>query len=282
MRNKFLKAQEVLPGVYAITGAAVMRFLIIGSKRALLFDTGYGFVDLKAFVRTLTDLPLDVVISHGHVDHAGANCYFDEPIYMHPADLPVYKSHQSKEARKIAFDGLKKVQTILFFYPHFLPKKYKEEDYLNAPLYHGFTDVREGQVFDLGGITAEVVEIPGHTPGSIGLYCRELKLFLASDAINGNPYLFLPESCKLSVYLESLKKAEGLDFDYLLTGHSTQLFPKSKLKDYIDVAENLDFENGQIKKENAYAPNVEIRMCSSKQDTGKKKKAFISISADKL
>jgi len=276
----FFIAKKILPCVYAITGEAVARYLIIGKKRALLFDTGYGFADLKKFVRTITDLPLDVVISHGHVDHAGANCYFEEAVYMNFADLPVYEHHQSREFRKISFDVLNKVQKIAFFYRHIIPKNYSEEEYLSAPLYKNFVDVKEGYVFDLGGLSAEVVEIPGHTPGSIGLYCKELRLFLASDGINGGVWLFLPESCNLLEYICSLKKAEKLDFDYLLTGHSTELVPKSTLQDYLDVAENLDFENGKIQKENAYVPGVEVRACGSKSN--KKNKARICICADKL
>ncbi len=278
--KEFFRAKKILPEVYAITGEAVVRYLIIGKKRALLFDTGYGFADLKKFVRTLTDLPLDVVISHGHVDHAGANCFFNEKIYMNFRDLPVYEHHQSREFRKISFEELNKMQKIAFFYRHFIPNNYSEEEYLNAPLYKNFEDVKEGCVFDLGGLSAEVIEIPGHTPGSIGLYCKEIKTFLASDGINGGVWLFLPESCNLFEYIGSLKKAEKLDFDYLLTGHSTELVPKRALQDYLDVALNLDFENGKIQKENAYVPGVEVRSCRSK--INKKNKARISICADKL
>ena len=69
-----------------------------------------------------------------------------------------------------------------------------------------FIFVEEGHTFDLGGVTAEVVEIPGHTPGSIGLLVKEKRLFLASDGVNANTWLFLPESQKLSFYQETLKK----------------------------------------------------------------------------
>lgn len=46
--------------------------LVIGTEKALLFDTMTGLGDLLGAVRELTDLPLSVVNSHGHFDHVGA------------------------------------------------------------------------------------------------------------------------------------------------------------------------------------------------------------------
>lgn len=56
--------------------AGVASSLIIGKKKALLIDTGYGYGDLKAVVESLTDLPVQVVNTHCHLDHAGGNYQF--------------------------------------------------------------------------------------------------------------------------------------------------------------------------------------------------------------
>ena len=49
-------------------------YLIEGSKAAVLIDTGCGFYSLKDCIHNLTNKPLKVLITHGHVDHAmGAN-----------------------------------------------------------------------------------------------------------------------------------------------------------------------------------------------------------------
>ena len=42
-----------------------------GKRKALLIDGLSGVGSLKAFVQELTDLPVEVVITHGHVDHWG-------------------------------------------------------------------------------------------------------------------------------------------------------------------------------------------------------------------
>lgn len=278
--KEFFRAKELLPGVFSIRGEAVARFLIMGQHYALLFDTGYGFGDLPRFVKSLTRLPLYVVNSHGHIDHAGANHQFEVPCYMHPADIEVYRKHQSQEFRTIGWQSLEKIQKIAFFWRVIIPKGYNKEQYLSNPVSERFLDAREGLEFDLGGVTLRVVEIPGHTAGSIGLYCPEKRLFFSGDGMNSGTWMFLPESTSLSVYLDSLKKAWSLDFDYLLTGHSTALAPKSVLADYIDVAENLDFEHGKPQGSNPFTPGVQYRICYSRK--GGKKKGSLQISADKL
>lgn len=70
---------EIAYQTYAINeyGLNAM-FLIVGEEKALLIDTGTGVCDLPATLRYLTDKPVQVVLTHGHPDHAGAIGWFDE------------------------------------------------------------------------------------------------------------------------------------------------------------------------------------------------------------
>ena len=70
--------------------------LIIGEEKALLIDTGYGFGDLAGFVRTLTDKPLEVVLTHGHTDHCGGNSQFPM-VYMNMMDVPTYLWYEATQ-----------------------------------------------------------------------------------------------------------------------------------------------------------------------------------------
>ena len=210
--KKYFKVEEPMPGLFEISSCFVQMHLLVGEHHVLLVDTGYGFTNLPGLVREITDLPLYIVNFHGHVDHACGNSSFRQPVFIHPADIPVFKQH---------------------------------------------------------------------TPGSIGLYCRELKLLITSDAINSNVYMFLPESTKVSVYRKSLYRAKELDFDYFVTGHQSRLFPKSFLDDYIEVVEHLDYEKGIPQKEHEMAPGKELRRCIQ-PGKPKRKAAGIVVSADKL
>lgn len=183
-------------------------------------------------------------------------------------------------------EGLRSLQTMqkLLFFMRILPKSVDGNAYLNGPLYENFLPIAEGDIFDLGGMTAQAVELPGHTPGSIGLLVKERRVLLVSDATNAGVCLFLPESCKLSVYQSTLRKIDALEFDWLLTGHDGKLIRKAALKDYIAVAENPDFEHGKPGKESGLVPGVEYRFCRVKTTPGQRQtnRATIAISRDKL
>lgn len=75
---------EIAPKTYFINefGMNAM-YLIVGEKRALAIDAGSGFCDFKGIIESLTKLPYDVAITHGHPDHVGGAGQFDE-IYIHP------------------------------------------------------------------------------------------------------------------------------------------------------------------------------------------------------
>ncbi|MFJ5760653.1 MBL fold metallo-hydrolase [Neobacillus sp. NPDC093182] len=54
-----------------------LMYLVEGTVRAALIDTGTGVGDLKAYIDNLTDKPYFVMLTHGHVDHAMGAPAFD-------------------------------------------------------------------------------------------------------------------------------------------------------------------------------------------------------------
>ena len=65
---------------------SVYMYLLTGKRGAALIDTGFGMIDIREVVSTLTKLPVFVINTHGHFDHTGGNPLFDE-IHIHPADM---------------------------------------------------------------------------------------------------------------------------------------------------------------------------------------------------
>lgn len=222
--------RELVPGIFRIGNSMVFMDLIVGAHHALLFDTGYGFGDLKALVRSITDKPLYVVNSHGHVDHACGNEQFGGAL-IHELDLQLAAEHNGRQMRMAELETAQ------------VPLDFDLETYLQLGTGE-LTPVGEGHCFDLGGLTLEVVHLPGHTAGSIGLWCPEKKLFWVGDAINCFVWLFLPEAQPLDVYIATLHKAARLPFTHMLQSHEPDPVPKRRLWDYLDLAEHLDFEAG--------------------------------------
>lgn len=171
-------------------------YLVTGEKRALLIDTVNGRENLMDVVREITKLPVTVVNTHGHCDHIYGNVFFEEA-YLHPADWELHNLHFSfpDAAEEFKKHGLKPCRLL--------------------PL-------KEDDVFDLGGLTLEVIPVPGHTLGSVALLCRKHRMLFSGDALNGHLWMQLSESTPFGVLSNTLEKllAEYRSaFDYILTGH---------------------------------------------------------------
>lgn len=174
-------------------------YLVTGKEKALVIDTMMGYEDVYAVAGTLTELPLVVVNTHGHGDHIYGNIYFKEA-YIHPKDIELANKEFENPAFQTAVEplGLK-------------PAK--------------FYEVREGDVFDLGGVTLEVYETPGHTPGSIVMLDRADRILFTGDTIIEQTWMQLEESMPMETFLNSLDKVQKFrdKFDYVLTGHSRHI-----------------------------------------------------------
>ncbi len=157
-------------------------YLFEGDTKALLMDTCVGYPGLRALVDSLTDKPYEVVITHGHVDHAMGSIEFsDKNIYMSHKDYDIHKTMQSVEARyayamrSCNYPGMPEVKLDIH---EFLPER--DPDYL---------DLCDGQIFDLGGLHIEMIAAPGHTQGSFALLVQEEQVLVMGDA--GNVFTFL-------------------------------------------------------------------------------------------
>lgn len=208
----------------------VLATLAIGSKKALLFDTCYGFANLNEEVKKITSKELIVINSHGHMDHTAGNFHFAN-VYINKQDYELLKEHNGIERRLRNVNEAKRVKAI--------DDSFDVNRYLNSGE-GNINFIEVGEKIDLGDVQAEVISMAGHTKGSIGIFLKEWKIILASDAACAFVWMFLKESTDLKTYIGTLKRTISLDFDYFLVGHDPKLFPKSEMHRYLEVAENLD------------------------------------------
>lgn len=253
--------QSCEKGHYRIFGKeGVYMDLLIGSEKALLFDTGYGYGNLKAKVRELTDLPLIIVNSHGHLDHVCGNYQFGETIYIHEKDVGLCKDHTSIEHRKGAVEQAKDYKDFVTgFTGNLLPDDFDETAYINGGA-GNLELIKEGDKFELGGITLTVYELPGHTQGSIGLLWEEERSLFVGDAMSPYVWIFMPEALTLKEYRQSLDKIYGINFTHYYLGHNLSKMEKIIMEDYIDTADHVDFENGSP-FDTPLAPGVMAKVC---------------------
>ena len=210
----------------------VLVTLVIGTEKALVLDTAYGIGNLKKEIREITDKPLVVVNSHGHMDHCGGNFQFDE-IFIHEKDFESCEMHNNKDRRMRNIQSAINVKA--------LPENFDIEKYLNEGI-GNLKPLNYDDIIDLGNIKLKVVNMEGHTKGSIGLYIEDWKLLLVSDATCPFVWMFLNESTTVDVYVKMLKRVLTLDFDSFLVGHGARMFPRSKMIDFLNVAEKIDLK----------------------------------------
>ena len=210
--SKFFKARRIYDNVTLITGlGGEQSFLIEGSDKALLIDGLSGVGSLKAFVRELTELPVTLVNTHGHVDHIGADFEYKE-VYIAPEDIPLMYAHSDMEMR-LGF-----AKSGAMFAP--LPTEPKLSD-VTVPGPVKTLPMKNGDIFDLGGVKPEVIAVPGHTRGTVVFLDRDRRIVYSGDACNRNTLVYGEESASIEEFKESLLHFKEFQpaFDGLWGGH---------------------------------------------------------------
>lgn len=221
-------AQRLPNGVTGITDlSGVHCFLVEGRDKALLIDTMTGLRGLPAFVATLTDLPVEVALTHGHMDHAGGVFEFGR-CYIHPADISMLDGH-TLPARVGYVRGQ-------------LPPGEAPEASAFVP--DGpveFVPLKAGDKLDLGGRALEVLHVPGHTRGSLCYLDTASGDFFAGDACNNNTLLMMDVSATIEEYLGALlalKERQG-DIRRFYLFHGPSLQDKSCIDDNIQCCRDI-------------------------------------------
>lgn len=211
-KSAWYNVQSIFSKVWFISEGNVYMYLIEGEERALLIDTGWGFANLPAFIASITTLPLVVINTHGHPDHAGGNYRFNK-VLIHEKDVPLAEIKTGKECR---------VEELNRFISKPLPKEFSKDSWINSGV-GNLVSFNSSFSLDLGGRLIDILELPGHTPGSICLYDRSEKLLFTGDSIcKGNILLHFDTSPPLSTFLTGVNRlAERInDIRFLLPAHN--------------------------------------------------------------
>jgi hydroxyacylglutathione hydrolase len=239
--SKWFSSKEVAPGVWVIDDHGSDNFYLVeGEDSALLIDNGLGVANVRDYVASLTNLPLIVVNTHGHPDHAGAN-YQYPVVYAHLSDFEQIKQCNLPEQHKKMINNTQIPEDIAF------------KDTLNL-IPTVLKPVDEGYVFDLGERQLEVIHVPGHTPGCICLLDGKNKILFTGDNSNTISWLFLQNCEPIDVYLESLLKLKNKsdEFDLLLPGHGEPL-DKAFIVEEIKCVESILDGSCQPEPYNSFA-----------------------------
>ena len=228
--DDWFKVYTAAPGVYAISeprqAEGVNSFLIVGSKRAVLFDSGLGVGRISNVVGRLTHLPVTVLNSHTHFDHVGGNDEFGD---VRNLDLPYSAaSARGEVAESIAAYAARTLDEDSVCGP--LPAGVTSRNYA-MPKWKVAASVRDGERLDLGGRSVEILRTPGHTPDSICLLDRANGLLFTGDTYySGEIYLWAPET-SVADYHASIDKLVRIEpsLNKLLAAHGSPVAEPRRL-----------------------------------------------------
>jgi glyoxylase-like metal-dependent hydrolase (beta-lactamase superfamily II) len=220
-----MKIRRIDDGTYLLKEACYC-YLLVGSKKAMLIDSGVGIFNFnKAIRKIIGDKELIVAATHGHLDHFGGGRYFGK-IYLPQGDRDVYDLHDS-----LAFRAWARARLPMPARPFF--KRLVTPNPDNRAYFDDAT------VFDLGDRQIEALLTPGHTSGSVCFMDRKNRLFFGGDTLVGwGVLLHLDYSESPEVFGQSMRKIAGVieGFDRILPGHHGIDIPKTSVEDYLALS----------------------------------------------
>lgn len=228
----WFKVYLVADGVFAITeprqAEGVNSFLIVGSRRAVLFDSGLGVGRIGRVVSKLTHLPVTVLNSHTHFDHVGGNAEFDDVRNLEiPYSLASSRGEVDEAIAEYARPTLAEDRICGALPAGVISREYR------IPKWRIAHFIKDNERLDLGNRTAEVLRTPGHTPDSIVLLDRARGLLFTGDTYYSSQiYLWAPGT-DLAAYGQSIDRLAALrpGLQILLPAHGAPIADPERLVD---------------------------------------------------
>jgi glyoxylase-like metal-dependent hydrolase (beta-lactamase superfamily II) len=206
-------------------------YLLNGSERSLLIDTGLGICNIYDEIIKLTDKPVTAVATHIHWDHIGGHKYFPD-FYAHKAELNWLNGEfplTIEQIRDMVIDRCD------------LPEGYNVDTY---DFFQGKPTrvLKDNDVIDLGDRCVDVLHTPGHSPGHMSFFEKERGYLFTGDLVYKDTLFAYYPSTDPKAYLLSLRKVAALPVKRVFPAHhSLDIYPEILVR-MRDAFEQLKIE----------------------------------------
>ena len=229
---------QVAKGVYAVNEYGLDSvFVVEGSKSALVIDLGIGCCDLRSIIEDITNLPYEIVLTHGHLDHVGSWDQF-ERVYLHPDDWEKAKAVEL-EPRIASGERMRGLEGDADVW------QYSAEQFRAWEHTPEILPLEDGMEFDLGDRVLHCVHTPGHSAGSCCLIDPVSRILFSGDSCNVSLRItdgFVEDALKGLLRLKTFEHEYDRNFNGHLayaSGVTHISMPLSTLDDCIRAMEDI-------------------------------------------
>lgn len=192
---------QIDANTWRIEDNGVRFFVLSGENKALMIDSGMNTPDALEIARTITPLPIELLNTHADPDHISGNDSFPE-FYMSPNEADNLNDH-GKSGRIIP--------------------------------------VKTGDTIDLGGRVLEIIDNPGHTPGSVAILDISNRVLYSGDSVQDSHIFMFGKHRDMHKYTDSLKSLKSYTerFDKIFPSHGSIPVEKELIDKLIAGAEMI-------------------------------------------
>ncbi|MBO7711677.1 MAG: MBL fold metallo-hydrolase [Lachnospiraceae bacterium] len=194
---------KLYDNTWAIQDMGVRIFILAGTEKVLVVDTGMSALPVHDIVRQVSDLPVMLLNTHADPDHIAGNDAFGE-FFMHPSEAVVYHNIHHRKGKMLP--------------------------------------VFDGDEIDLGGRIIRVIHVPGHTPGSITVLDVHSRCLIGGDPIQEDGDIFMFGLHRdMEAYIAGLQRlwTRESEFDYIYPSHAKIKVEKSIIPKLISGAQGI-------------------------------------------
>jgi glyoxylase-like metal-dependent hydrolase (beta-lactamase superfamily II) len=217
------------------TAAVGNIWLLKGSDRSLVFDTGTGLGDIGTSIASLTEKPVIAIASTGYYDHAGGLNQFE-----HRAVHSLEAERVSNPTPRNTVSDKYLMQTSLDALPYvdFRAKDYVMRECVPTQL------LNDGDRINIGNRSFDVLHTPGITAGSIVLYEEQTGFLFSGESVSSSNFRYTGEpadetdDADKSAFRKSMVRLLDLNVSMVYPGHRLP-FDAGRLhqvlKQYLDL-----------------------------------------------
>jgi len=228
----WFQVDEIEDGIFRITEPHCHRlvrancYVVTGGHVDILVDSCLGVAPLRPLLQSISNKPLIVFTTHTHADHVGGHPEFaDAEVLVHASEADDLRRPGVKGLRfpprspeqiaALRRGGIELTEFMVDALPY---AGYDVDRYGRAGV-EPTRLVGEGHLIDTGRRCFEVLHLPGHTAGGIGLWEARTGLLFSGDVIYDGVLIDTAPTSRVDDYIATMKRLKTLPARRVLGGH---------------------------------------------------------------